>query len=63
MKLVIALLFIFNGEIDHSKSMYFDSITNCRWYCQQVSKEQRYYEATECVCRLAWVDVETPTIR
>ena len=68
MKWVVALVFIFNGVPDHSKSLYFESIDrysieNCRWYCQEISKERKYWEATKCVCRIAWVDAETPTIK
>jgi len=55
-KLVVALVFFFDGHIDHDKTIYFKNIENCRYYAQNYSKPQRNYEPVKCVCKLAWVD-------
>jgi len=63
MKLVVALLFIFDGQIDHEKTMYFKNLNACRYYAQNYNRERSYYEPTKCVCKLAWVDGKTRVIR
>jgi len=64
MKLVIALLFFnVNGEIEKDKTLYFDKfeINKCRFYCQEYSRHQSYFESKNCICKLAVVDESVVT--
>lgn len=63
MKLVVALVFLFNGQIDHEKTMYFKELNACRYYAQNFSRERSYFEPTECVCKLAWVDRKAKVLK
>jgi hypothetical protein len=63
MKLVVALVFLFNGQIDHEKTIYFQDLNDCRYYAQNYNREKSYYEPTECVCKLAWVDRKTKVLK
>jgi len=63
MKLVVALVFLFNGQIDHEKTIYFEELDACRWYAQNYSRERPYFEPTECVCKLAWVDRKAKVLK
>jgi|TARA_R110002020_G_scaffold11112_2_gene42193 hypothetical protein len=59
MKLVIALLFFGPfGEIEKDKTLYFDKfeIDKCRFYCQEYSRHQSYFESKDCICKLAVVN-------
>ena len=55
MNMVAALVFLFNGQVDESKTMYFRDLNTCVYYAQEYNRNRRNYEPTECVCRLAWV--------
>lgn len=56
MEVLVALVFIINGQIDESKTVYYSDIPTCMWYAQEYSRDTwRYFEPTKCVCRLAWV--------
>tara|TARA_R100000541_G_scaffold10541_1_gene18380 strand:+ start:370 stop:561 length:192 start_codon:yes stop_codon:yes gene_type:complete len=63
MKLVVALVFLFNGEIDHDKTMYFQELNACMYYAQNYSRERSYFEPTESKCKLAWVDRNTKVLK
>jgi len=63
MKLVVALVFLFNGQIDHEKTMHFKELNACRYYAQNFNKERSHYEPTECVCKLAWVDRKVKVLK
>ena len=63
MKLVVALLFIFDGQIGHEKTMYFQDLNVCRYYAENYARKQSRYEPTETVCKLAWVDGKTRVIK
>lgn len=56
MSMVVALVFLFNGEVDPTKTMYFRNLNTCVYYAQEYNKHRRNYEPTECVCRLTWVE-------
>lgn len=63
MKLVVALVFLFNGQIDPEKTIYFQDLNTCRFYAQNYNRERSNYEPTECICKLAWVDRKEKVIR
>ncbi len=62
MKLVVALLFIIDGQIDSDKTVYYEEIDTCRYWCQEYSRDVSYYESMKCVCKLAWVNSDETII-
>jgi hypothetical protein len=63
MKMAFALLFFFGGSIDESKTVYYKNLQSCRFMCQELSKEQRNYQPTQCICKLVWVDKKARVIQ
>jgi len=61
--MAFALLFIFNGSVDESKTVYYKNLHACRYMAQELSKSQRNYMPTECICKLVWVKAETKILR
>ena len=64
MKMAFALLFFFENStlVDESKTVFYRNLQNCRYMCQELSKQQRNYYPTECICRLMWVDSKTKVL-
>ena len=54
--MAFALLFFLNGSVDESKTVYYKNLQACRYMCQQLSKAQRNYQPTQCICKLVWVE-------
>lgn len=63
MTMAFALLFFINGDVDESKTLYFYQKQKCRYTCQELSKDQSYYDSVHCTCRLRWVDNTQVVIR
>lgn len=61
--MAFALLFFFNGSVDESKTVYYKNLQACRYMCQQLSKEQRNYQPTQCICKLVWVETNTKVLK
>jgi hypothetical protein len=61
--MAFALLFFIGGSVDESKTVYYKNLQACRYTCQELSKSQRNYMPTECICKLVWVEAETKVLR
>ena len=63
MRMVFALIFFINGEVDESKTRYYVNKHSCVYMCQELARPQRKYETVDCVCKVTWVDNSTRVIK